>query len=53
MHRSTSYIFTENITLQQVFFSLFVNSDKLPGFCVSGTWIISRLLVTIEEKSKL
>ena len=53
MHRSTSYIFAENITLQQVFLSLFVNSDKLPCVCVSGTWIKSRLLVTIEEKSKL
>ena len=37
MHKSTSYIFTENIALPQLFLTYFVNSNKLPGFCVGGT----------------
>ena len=60
-NKSTGYIFTKSITLPQVFFTYFVNSNKLPGFCVSGSWAKIRLVVTYylskfylyEEKSKL
>ena len=32
-------IFTQNVTLPQVFFRHFASKNQLPGFCISGALV--------------
>ena len=34
-----TYIFTQNVTLPQVFFRHFASKNQLPGFCISGALV--------------
>ena len=38
-------IFTENVTLSQVFFKYFASKNQLPGFYISGTLVENWLIV--------
>ena len=40
----TTFIFTQNVTLPQVFFKHFASKNQLPGLSISGTLLENELM---------
>ena len=47
-----SCIFTENVTLPQVFFKYFASKNQLPGLSISGTLVENGRLERERERER-